>query len=86
MPILFPGMNLYLEQPELWHQVHHRLMVAIADDLTPQIAPQYRGSIEERTYTRVDDTLLVGIADVALAQRSGHGYRLHSTPEACPSC
>ena len=41
----FPGMNPYLEQP-LWHQVHNRLIVAIADDLTPQIVPKYRASIE----------------------------------------
>ncbi|MEC4813378.1 MAG: DUF4058 family protein [Scytonema sp. PMC 1069.18] len=66
----FPGMNPYLEQPELWHQVHNRLIVAIADDLTPQIAPKYRVSIEERVYTSVDDILLVGIADVAVAKRS----------------
>ncbi|MBN3881379.1 MULTISPECIES: DUF4058 family protein [unclassified Nostoc] len=66
----FPGMNPYLEQPELWHQVHNRLIVAIADDLTPQIAPKYRVSIEERVYTSVDDILLVGIADIAVAKRN----------------
>ncbi len=66
----FPGMNPYLEQPELWHQVHNRLIVAIADELTPQIAPKYRVSIEERVYTSVDDILLVGIADVAVAKRN----------------
>ncbi|QSJ17373.1 DUF4058 family protein [Nostoc sp. UHCC 0702] len=26
----FPGINPYLEQPELWHQVHNPLIVAIA--------------------------------------------------------
>jgi hypothetical protein len=36
----FPGMNPYLEQAELWHQVHHRLIIAITDALTPQILPQ----------------------------------------------
>ncbi|MHC5729406.1 MAG: DUF4058 family protein, partial [Nostoc sp.] len=51
----FPGMNPYLEQPELWHQVHNRLIVAIADDLTPQIVPKYRVSIQERVYTSLDD-------------------------------
>jgi Protein of unknown function (DUF4058) len=66
----FPGMNPYLEQSEFWHQVHNRLIVAIADDLTPQIAPKYRVSIEERIYTSVDDLLLLGIADVAVAKRS----------------
>lgn len=72
----FPGMNPYLEQPALWHQVHNRLIVAIADTLTPQIAPNYHASIEERVYTSFDDALLVGIADVAVTRRntqSSHG-------------
>lgn len=63
----FPGMNPYLEHPALWHQVHNRLIVAIADAITPQIAPKYRVSIEERIYTSVEDGLLVGIADIAVA-------------------
>jgi hypothetical protein len=65
----FPGMNPYLEQPELWHQVHNRLIIAIADDLTPQVAPTYRVAIEERVYPSVEEALLVGIADVAVASR-----------------
>lgn len=83
----FPGMNPYLEQPELWHQVHNRLIVAIADILTPQIAPKYRVSIEERVYTSVDDALLVGITDVAVANRSttGNGVTLTAPKLAEPS-
>lgn len=65
----FPGMNPYLELPELWHQVHNRLIVAIADAITPQIVPKYRVSIEERVYTSVNDVLLMGIADVAVSLR-----------------
>ena len=65
----FPGMNPYLEHPALWHQVHNRLIVAIADAVTPQVAPKYRVSIEERIYTSVEDGLLVGIADVAITER-----------------
>ncbi|WP_309242713.1 DUF4058 family protein [Limnofasciculus baicalensis] len=49
----FTGMNPYLELPELWHQVHNRLIVAIADTIIPQIVPKYRVSIEERVYTSV---------------------------------
>ncbi|MBD1905187.1 DUF4058 family protein [Funiculus sociatus GB2-A5] len=66
----FPGMNPYLEEPELWHQVHNRLIVAIADDLTPQIVPKYRVSIEQRAYTSISGTSLVGIADVAVSRRN----------------
>jgi hypothetical protein len=38
----FPGMNPYLEQLVLWPQVHNRLIVALADVITPQVAPKYR--------------------------------------------
>jgi Protein of unknown function (DUF4058) len=63
----FPGMNPYLEHPELWHQVHNRLIVGIADAIADQIAPQYRVSIEQRMYQSFDDPRsVVGIADVAV--------------------
>ena len=60
-------MNPYLEHPELWHQVHNRLIVGIADAIADQIAPQYRVSIEQRIYQSFDDPRsIVGIADVAV--------------------
>jgi hypothetical protein len=46
----FPGMNPYLEHPELWHQVHNRLIVGIADAIAEQVAPKYFVSIEQRIY------------------------------------
>ncbi|MCC5652135.1 DUF4058 family protein [Nostoc sp. XA013] len=61
----FPGMNPYLEDPELWPGVHGRLIVAIADYLSPQLRPKYFVAIEERIYqTTGDDKLLIGIPDV----------------------
>ncbi len=81
----FPGMNPYLEMPELWHQVHNRLIIAIADDIIPQIVPKYHVSIEERVYTSVADVLMVGIADVAVSRRhestSGNGVTTASLTE-----
>lgn len=65
----FPGMNPYLEQSGLWPQVHNRLIVAMADAITPQVAPKYRVSIEERIYTTTDPLPLVGIADVSVMRR-----------------
>ncbi len=63
----FPGMNPYLEHPELWHQVHSYWMVGIADAIADQIAPQYRVSIEQRMYQSFDDPRsIVGIADVSI--------------------
>ena len=64
-PIL--GMNPYLENPALWSKVHKRLIVAISDSLSPQIRPKYIVDIEERVYqTREEDSILVGIPDVAV--------------------
>ena len=77
----FPGMNPYLEQPGLWPQVHNRLIVALADAITPQVAPKYRVSIEERVYTTTDPLPLVGIADVALAQRGDAPHRFEPTAQ-----
>ncbi|WP_392533388.1 DUF4058 family protein [Nostoc sp. C117] len=37
MPSPFPGMNPYLENPELWPEVHSRLIIAIADAIAPQL-------------------------------------------------
>jgi len=67
MPSPFPGMNPYLEHPELWSEVHHRLITAIADAIAPAIRPKYRAAIEKRTYlSSGEDTILVGIPDVSI--------------------
>lgn len=66
----FPGMNPYLENPELWSEVHSRLIVAIADDLTDHLSEKYRVAIEKRTYfSGGDDSLLVGIPDVSIVSK-----------------
>lgn len=46
----FPGMDPYLEHPELWPVVHHRLIVAIADILSVELRPKYSVSLEVRMY------------------------------------
>ncbi|HBB35176.1 MAG TPA: hypothetical protein DDZ80_21760 [Cyanobacteria bacterium UBA8803] len=63
----FPGMNPYLENPAFWSEVHNRLIVNLADSLAPQIPPQYRVAIEQRTYLSDEsDSVLVGIPDVSI--------------------
>ena len=49
MPSPFPGMNPYLEDPDRWSTVHNRLMVAIADRLTPQLLPKYQVDIGKKS-------------------------------------
>lgn len=61
----FPGMNPYLEDPDLWPEVHSWLIVLLARSLNPQLTPKYRAAIEKRVYT---DSLLVGIPDVSIFQ------------------
>jgi Protein of unknown function (DUF4058) len=46
MPSPFPGMDPYLEAPEFWSEVHNRLIVAIADNLSPKLRPRYRVAVE----------------------------------------
>lgn len=60
-------MNPYLEHPNRWSTVHNRLIVALADVLTPQLLPKYQVDIEKRIYQVVGaNTLLVGRADVSV--------------------
>jgi len=71
----FPGMNPYLEHPELWPGIHHWLIVEIARSLSPQLRPKYRVAVEVRMYEDIDErfplgslreSLLVGIPDLAV--------------------
>lgn len=70
MPSPFPGMNPYLENPELWPEVHSRLIVAIADAIAPALLPNYYVAIEKRIYlTAPVDNVLVGIPDVSVVSQ-----------------
>ena len=59
----FPGMNPYLENPELWSKVHFGLIAVLARSLNAVITPKYRAAVEKRVYA---DSLLVGIPDVSV--------------------
>ena len=61
MPIPFPGMNPYLEHPDLWPNVHQKMIAALADTLERQLPTGYRVRLRARRY-RVsgEDSLVVG--------------------------
>jgi len=42
-------MDPYLENPNFWPGVHHRLITAIGDDLAARLRPRYYVDVEERT-------------------------------------
>lgn len=70
MPSPFPGMDPYLENPEYWSEVHHRLITAIAIALAPPLRPKYQVAIEKRTYlTTLEDSVMVGIPDTTIYSR-----------------
>jgi Protein of unknown function (DUF4058) len=81
----FPGMNPYLENPELWSGVHSRLIISLADILSPQLRPKYFVAVEERIYesTNNDDTILVGIPDVSV-QKSQANTNANNLAVATP--
>jgi Protein of unknown function (DUF4058) len=55
MPSPFPGMDPYLEHPDIWPGVHLLLIAALAESLTPQLRPKYAVSVEVR---EDEDTVL----------------------------
>ncbi|RCJ22648.1 hypothetical protein A6S26_21170 [Nostoc sp. ATCC 43529] len=69
MPSPFPGMNPYLENPELWAEVQSWLVIAIAELLVPQLRPKYRVAVEKRVYQMIDDnSIFIGIPDVTVGR------------------
>jgi hypothetical protein len=73
----FPGMDPWLEHPDLWPDVHNSLIVAIRDVLSPLLVPRYAVRVESRT------TVLSGLEvdrvyepDVAVRAGSGHPLAL----------
>jgi hypothetical protein len=51
----FPGMDPYLEHPVLCESLHARLIVAIANQLQPELDPRYVSSIEARVITEIEN-------------------------------
>ncbi len=69
MPNPFPGMNPYLENPEIWPEVHHLLISSLPESLNPQLLPRYRVAIEKRIYWMSEsDAVFVGIPDATVAR------------------
>ena len=59
-------MDPYLENPDLWRELHNRLIVAIAIAISPPLRPKYRVAIEKRAYlSDGDDSVDVVIPDVS---------------------
>ncbi len=63
----FPGMDPWLEHPDVWSDVHASLITAIRDTLNPQVVPRYVVRVESRTTVLTSlDVDLVYRPDVAV--------------------
>ncbi len=76
----FPGMNPYLEHPQLWPEVHNRLIIAIANAIESNLSRKYRVAIEKRTYTSLpEDSIIVGIPDISVISKKSNTNQTPST-------
>ncbi|MFN8492884.1 MAG: DUF4058 family protein [Caldilineaceae bacterium] len=77
----FPGMNPWLENPQLWRNVHVSLMNAIRDALAPQLEPRYFVDVETHTYVaRLPDApIMMRYPDVAVLDLGGPGVAVAPT-------
>lgn len=61
-------MDPYLEHPSLWPDVHNSLVVAVRDELAPQLAPRYYVGLERRAFILKPDDVafMIGRPDLAV--------------------
>ena len=72
MPSPFPGMDPYLETPDLWPDFHARLVPIISDLLTPKLRPRYLARVEQTTFVFGPDdpaSELYVVPDVRVIER-----------------
>ena len=73
----FPGMDPYLEAPDIWADVHSRLVNIFAEQLSPQLAPKYLAELDTQVVIeRVEHNESIyggAIPDVAVTKPFGTG-------------
>jgi hypothetical protein len=70
MPSPFPGMNPYLEQEDVWHDFHERLVTIAAEMLETQVGPDYIVKIDAHIYVHElppGERTLLGGANVSVS-------------------
>ncbi len=86
MPYPFPGMNPYLEHPEIWPGIHLLLIGELTKFLSPQLRPKYRVAVEVRIYETIrEQSLLVGIPDLIVKNSPANTQQPTSSVAVAPS-
>jgi hypothetical protein len=53
--MIFPGMDPYLENPQVWPDVHARFIVYLSEHLYPLLRPRYVIAVESRVFVEGPD-------------------------------
>jgi Protein of unknown function (DUF4058) len=69
MAMIFPGMDPYLEEPQIWAGVHAALIIYMRDHLQPYLRPRYIAAVQERVFVEGPDREI--IPDVCVAEEEG---------------
>ena len=83
MPSPFPGMNPYLESPDVWPPFHGDLIRAFRDQLLPQVRPRYRVVAEKSMVIDSPDGLRTASPDDSIIFQSAR-HPLPSSGEGAP--
>ena len=59
MNMIFPGMDPWLEDPNIWPEVHNSLIVYLRDEIQSKLLPRYVAKIESRVYLEGVDRSVV---------------------------
>ena len=83
MPSPFPGMNPWMEAPELWPGVHAALISEIRSRLNASMPPEYFADVEERVFLcDTDDPMIrLIVPDVTVRESTTPDF-LESTSTA----
>lgn len=84
MPSPFPGMNPYLEQPDVWHDFHQRFVTRIADALAAQIRPEFIAKVDDHVYIHelsAEERKFLGRPDVYISHAGDRGNTGTATAE-----
>ena len=84
MPSPFPGMNPYLEAPDLWSGFHHDLASVIRRQIAPRLWSRYYTDIEIKMHHTEADEVRIIAPDVSVVRtrRRAHSELMPASPVA----
>jgi hypothetical protein len=90
MPNPIPGMDPYLEDPEIWRGFHHHLAEEVMRQLNPLLAPRYYADVEvilaaEEVRISASGTSSPFVADAAVLERRCEARGPSTTALAIPA-